>query len=592
MNILVFSPYSGIWVHSMPEMVVARELVKAGHVVHIMRCDGTLDKYCPVMTAYGRVFDSSDKDKARICDTCINSRLVLDDELYTTTSVLTDHLALDDVLKIDTLLTSITPQNFESLQIDGLPIGKYATYELLLNHKISNLAEIEKIWDEYLENLRQCLIAHRSVSNFLRKNRIDRLVVYNSLYSLNRTAVKYAEKINVKWSTIHGGKNVEDMLRTLTVNSSDAHDLLITRSNEWRKWENTPLSPAEITSVRKNLEYVLGAKSAFTYSSSKKKSKPSGLRKYFDIDNDNKVLLCILSSADERFAGDQVETLEFKMTDTDSSVFRNTNEWILFLVDFIERHTDFHLIIRVHPREFPNHRDSIQSKRGSQLLELSKQHHARVSWNLPSDRLSLYDLAEITHVVLNGTSTSGVELMAFGLPVVIYDAGKLFAYPPNHNYVGETFEDYERSILEASKIGWSLTNSIRAFRFRSFLFNVLAVPLHDAVPSRTNWSAERITDGLRNRKNFPIPIEIHNWLRRREISRIPNKVLESEKIVRAIIENVDTVAQLHEPPPDRSESIEKSEIRRALAKLTKRFFDTEDVAALGSRIMRDDSAHS
>ena len=591
MNILIFSPYSGIWVHSMPEMVIARELVKSGHDVHIMRCDGTLDKYCPVMTAYGKVFESSAKNKARICNACTNARLVLDDESCTTTSVLIDHLASDDFLKIEKALTSITPQNFENFHIDGLPIGKYATYELLLTHKISNLAEIDKIWVEYLENLKQCLIAHKAVSNFLKINPIDRLVVYNSLYSLNRTAVKYAEKNNIKWSTIHGGKNVEDMLQTLTVNSSDAHDLLITRSNEWKKWESIPLSPLEIKSVRKNLEYILEAKSAFIYSPSKTKSKPSALKKYFGIDNDKKVLLCILSSADERFAADQVETLDFKMTDTDLSIFRNTNEWVSFLVDFVERYTDFHLIIRVHPREFPNHRDSIQSTRGSQLLELSKEKHARVSWNLPSDKMSLYDLAEITHVVLNGTSTSGIELMAFGLPVVIYDAEKLFAYPPGHNYVGETFENYERSILAAARDGWSLTNSIRAFRYRSFLFNVLAVPLHDAIPSRTNWSLERITDGLRNRKNFAIPIEFHNWIRRREMSRIPNEIFESEKIVRAIVENVATVAQLVEPPSDRSEMIEESEVRHALVTLTKRFFDTADLSALGSRIMRDDKAH-
>ena len=586
MNILIFSPYSGIWVHSMPEIVVARELLNAGNKVHIIRCDGILKKYCPAMTAYGLSYNSSDKKKAKICSSCKDARELLDDYSGVSTTFLEDHLSSDDSIDIETILNSVNLGNFERFRIDDLPIGKFACYEILLNHKISDVMQLEHIWQEYIENLRQCIITYRAVSKFLLTNKIDRVVVYNSLYSLNRTTVKCAEKFEIPWSTIHGGKNTEDMLQTLTVNSSDSHDLLLARSDEWYEWQDVPLNSGEIISVKKNLEYLFGAKSAFSYSTSKKSITPVILRNKYNIDKKTKVLLCILSSADERFAADVVESLDFQMTSIDSSIFSNTYEWISYLIKFTEKHQEFHLIIRVHPREFPNHRESVQSTRGIELLQLSKKQHERVSWNLPSDETSLYDLAEITDVVLNGTSTAGIELMALGLPVVIFDSDKLFSYPREFNYVGESLDDYENAILKATEDGWSLKNSINAFRYRSFLFNVATLSLRDIVPSRTTWSMDRIIDGLRNRKNWPVPLNFQHRMRRRELSQCYGEFVSRKLVVTAITENVETVASLVHPTCDRSEVEEQQEILLALQDLALKYFNTEDETGIGAAILK------
>lgn len=586
MNILIFSPYSGIWVHSMPEMVVARELLNAGNKVHIIRCDGTLKKYCPAMTAYGLSFNSADEKKTKICATCNDARQLLGDFSRVSTTLLEDYISSDDSIDIETILNSVNHENFEKFRIDDLPLGKFACYEILLNHKISDLKQLKHVWEEYIENLRQCIITYRAVSKFLLTDKIDRLVVYNSLYSLNRTTVKCAEKFGIPWSTIHGGKNTEDMLRTLTISSSDSYDLLLARSDEWYEWQDVPLNSGEIISVKKNLEYLFSAKSAFSYSTSKKSIIPTDLLHKYNIDKKKKVLLCILSSADERFAADVVESLDFQMTSIDSSIFSNTYEWISYLIKFTEKHQEFHLIIRVHPREFPNHRESVQSLRGIELLQLSEKQHERVSWNIPSDEVSLYDLAEIADVVLNGTSTAGIELMALGLPVVIFDSDKLFSYPREFNYVGESLDDYEKAILKASEDGWSLKNSVNAFRYRSFLFNVATLSLRDIVPSRTTWSMDRIIDGLRNRKNWPIPLNIQHRMRRRELLQCSKEFVSRKLVVTSITENVETVASLVHPTRDRSKIEEQQEILLALQDLSIKYFNTEEETGIGTAILK------
>jgi hypothetical protein len=544
------------------------------------------------MTAYGQTFESSTHKKQKICLTCKDSRELLDNHSGLNTDVFAAYLSPDDIIEVDTILNSINSDNFEELKIDDVPIGKFACYEILLNYKISDMKQMNGVWEEYVENLRQCLTTYKAVSKYLVLNKIDRVVVYNSLYSLNRTTVKCAERLGIPWSTIHGGKNLENMLQTLTVSRSDSHDLLLARSKEWHEWKDIPLNSREILSVKNNLEYILSAKSAFTYSTSKKRTSPIALREKYDIDQGRKVLLCVLSSADERFAADVVESLDFQMTSTETSIFANTHEWLSNLISFVEKYQEFHLIIRVHPREFPNHRESVESTRGIELVRLSEQHHTRVSWNLPGDDTSLYDLAEITDVVLNGTSTAGIELMALGLPVVVFDSHKLFSYPGGFNYTGETHDDYERAILKAAEDGWSLKNSINAFRYRSFLFNVVTLSLDDAIPSRTTWSMERVVDGLRNRKNWPIPLTVQNRIRRRELSQCSEELIESPLIVRAITENSETVASLIRPTYERSEMEEQQEILQVLYDLARKYFNIKEETGIGRLIQQRVAAAS
>ena len=578
--------------HSMPEMLITRALSDGGHRVHVLRCDGSLREYCPVMTGYGLSFEMSTQKKERICKTCKNSRELLDVRSGANTEFFAAYLSPDDIIDVDTIINSINIDNFDKFEIDDVPIGKFACYEILLHHKISEMNQILNVWQEYIENLRQCITTYKAVSKFFLVNKIDRVVVYNSLYSLNRTTVKCAERLGIPWSTIHGGKNLENMLQTITISSSDSHDLLLARSNEWLKWKDIPLNSTEITSVKKNLEYILSAKSAFTYSTSKKRISPTSLREKYQIDQGKKVLLCVLSSADERFAADVVESLDFQMTSTESSIFGNTYEWISYLIRFVEKFPGYHLIIRVHPREFPNHRESVESARGIELVKLSKQRHTRVSWNLPSDDTSLYDLAEITDVVLNGTSTAGIELMALGLPVVIFDSDKLFAYPKEFNYIGESHDDYEIAIQKAAEDGWSLKNSINAFRYRSFLFNVATLSLDDAVPSRTTWSMARVVDGLRNRKNWPIPLIVQYLIRRRELSQGSEQLTNSPLILRAITENSETIAALIQPTDERSDMEERQEILQVLNDLSLKYFNTAEEVGIGSVIQQQVAALS
>ncbi len=517
----------------MPESLIARELQNAGHEIHMLRCDKTLNKYCPSMTSHGLEFNSSETLKSKICTSCVKSRDITDKELNLPHSVFRDYITDSDLDEIDRIIELITSENWEQFNINGIEIGKYATYEVFLNHKISDKSKITLIWDEYINNLKQCVIANFAVSKYLARYEIDRIVVYNSLYSLNRTVVKTGESFGIEWRTIHAGKNIADMHQTITINSSDSADVLIAKSNSWSAAKSMPLSKYEIDYVGKHIQYLFSARSAFTYSSKRKNLKPKELRDKFTIEAGKIVILCTLSSEDERFSADMVGALNFKMSEG-TSMFRGNYDWIKFLVDFVDENRQFHLIIRLHPRMLPNKRENKTSESVGRLEELFRQIPSSVSINRPSDGISIYDLAQIVDVVVNATSTTGLELLALGIPVVNHCPEILFSYPAEFNYIGTTPHSYGDAIRQAAEDGWSVDNAINAFRFRSFLFKQYSISLHDAVPKRTSFSPIRMVTWLALRKNYPFLVSFLSALQRSELRKLPRQLKESEKLLHAI----------------------------------------------------------
>jgi hypothetical protein len=565
MRTLFFSPYSAIWVAAMPESLIARELLNAGHEIHMMRCDTTLRKYCPAMTCHGLEFNSSEKQKSNICASCIQARDVMDHQLNLSRSVFRDYLTDADLKEIDKIIECVNFENWEQISINGIEIGKYATYEVFLNHKISSRSEIALVWDEYLNNLKQCAIANLAVSKFLKTHAIDRIVVYNSLYSLNRTVVKTGESFGVESRTIHGGRNIADMHQTITINKSDSDDFLIAKSDLWNTYKSVPLREEEIDYVSEHIRYSFSAQSPFTYSSKKKNLMPDELREKLNIKASRKVILCTLSSEDERFSADMVGALNLKMSEG-TSMFRTNIEWLKFLVDFVELNNQFHLIIRIHPRMLPNKREGKTSAAINQLEEFFSQIPLSVTVNRPSEGISIYDLAKIVDVVVNGTSTVGLELLSFGIPVVNHCPEILFSYPAEFNYIGTTHQDYGDAIKQAAIDGRSISNSINAFRFRSFLFKQYSISLHDGVPKRTSLSAIRIVTWLTLRKNFVFLVGLLSALQRKELRRVPGKLNESPKLVHAV-EQSSFDAEYFDGGLGLSENEEKNLIEQNLRKL-------------------------
>ena len=583
MNYVFFSPYSEIWVQAFPEALIAKELMGAGHNVRFIRCDSELRTYCPAMTSHGLNFLSTSDRKLRICKTCKCSRDDISEGFEIPEICLSEYLQEQDYSFARMAVEHVTPINCLSFELDGVAIGKYATYEVILEHKLSDVSQLSEVWEQYKENLLQCILIHFFVKRYLDQNIVDHAVVYNSLYSLNRTFVKTCEIYDVSWSTIHAGKNVLDMLQTLTINRDDAEDILVASSDYWNSWKSIPLTSEEVKYVGRYIRHLFSGKSAFTYSSRKKKRSKAELQNFFGIAPDCKVILCCLSSEDERFAADAIDALDFKMTQG-FVLFQSNIEWVRFLLSYVERNTNVHLIIRYHPRMFPNKRESVTSPSATEMEHLLRHIPQRASVNKPEDGISLYDLVEVVDVAANATSNAGIEMLMLGIPVVNHCPEKLFSYPAEFNYVGTTIIDYEDALKRAMSDGWSIKNSINAFRYRSFLFTKVSVSLHDAVVSRNGLGLLRIITWLRQRRNFWAPTFLFRKLRKREIDKAPKVLAQRHRILNSLTDSKSKYLVPKDSDLLRSQAIEQIAVVKELSNIGSRYFRKGSSGNLNKKI--------
>ena len=221
---------------------------------------------------------------------------------------------------------------------------------------------------------------------------------------------------------------------------------------------------------------LLDAKSPWVYSLKSNKKSESYLKNYFGILPNQKVLVATMSSEDERFGADTVKTIP----PFQNPIFITNFDWINYLIELVKNEPSFFLIIRVHPREFPNKREQVTSKQ-AKILELKFVNlPSNIKVNFPKDNISLHDLIKITDVCLNSTSTSGLEFLLFGIPVVIYDRKQLFSYGRELNLIADSIEEYKMKIIEATNSGKNILNIINAYRWLSYRNEVASISIKDS----------------------------------------------------------------------------------------------------------------
>ncbi|MEI9804956.1 MAG: hypothetical protein WDN48_11455 [Pseudolabrys sp.] len=197
---------------------------------------------------------------------------------------------------------------------------------------------------------------------------------------------------------------------------------------------------------------------------------------------------------------------------------------------FRQHRSDLFLVIRVHPREFPNRREGVKSQHAAALEEALQDLPANAAVNWPAESISLYDLADQTDVVLNAWSSAGRELALFGLPVVSYEWKKLL-YSPDINLYGVTQGEYFECIERALREGWSAVWVRKAYRWGAFEFVRATVQIGESYREVQNASRPLYVK-IKER----IFRQVDPLFRRRADCRLRRDELESAQLIRRVVE--------------------------------------------------------
>lgn len=479
---MLFAPFANIWEHSFPEGLVMESFAQAGSEIVAVRCQGMLQVHCVAMSAAAVGPEAPLAVRQQVCKACVKRRDLLTREMNIPAVIMDGWVNNDDRAAIDSIIRDTRPENWTELLIDGFALGRYAAYEMWLNHKLVSTDLPAEVWPEYLGQLRNTLLTYFTAKRIIADQKPDAVMVYNDHYSVNHAFCSAAQLAGIPTYTIHGGSHMVRRAESMWMFKSNHTMEDVFRSAAWKKYQTQPIGQTEVDLVGSHFSGLLEASSAFAYSSKFEGTSWTELRERLGVAAGARVLLATMSSEDELLAVRLIDAIP--VTLQDSSLFKDQFEWVDYLFSYARENPDVHLVLRLHPRMFPNKREQVLSPVVSQILALRDNAPANVTFNMPSDGIGLYDLMQIVDVLLNFRSSVGAELSAFGIPCVVPSNSDFFTYPSEINRVGSTREEYRAHIEAALGEGWSIENARRAFRWYSFLFGRVDVDFSDAVSSR------------------------------------------------------------------------------------------------------------
>lgn len=492
MKLLAFSPHSGIDLHARPEGFLLQALAVEGWGIDIVNCDGLLSSYCSVMASIGLSENSSDFSRSAVCVGCrrrrnkINSKktgqVFMSLEKYTKAA---------DFELWEKISAGVSPDNWLDTEIMGIPVGRYAAYEFILTHKIQDSRMPPTLLSGFKYYLRSVVLTLPAASRILDDRAPDRVLVYNSLYGVNRVWNDLAARRGIPCYSIHGGANDKRRYDSLMMYRDDAKLISIARSAQAYDAMEKPARLHELKAVSEHLMGKLfEAADTFTYSAPYSNRHPAEIRHRFKLERGKPVFLVALSSPDERRAA---EISGLRLPEVGKPNFDSQFDWLAFLIEIADQRQDWRFIFRVHPRMYPNHREGQLSPDAARIETLLSSAPKNVHVNLPSDHLSLLDLFSVVDVGITRTSTVGLEMAALGYPVILADPATYFAGPQGAFLTPEKAGEHVNVMDLAVAQGFRAEPMICAYRYLSFLHFQVArkVPWRSIPPSARRANRRR-----------------------------------------------------------------------------------------------------
>lgn len=473
MKILFFQPFVGIWEHSLLEFQLAKILTNKTNSVTILNCEGVFKGICATRQHFGLGSENNLLELKQICLQCKSNSKVGKKYLTginfesITTHFIEEDTTLDETMEIIPVEESLNREDFRA----GL-------YELVLRHKkrVVSLSDIEK--QELIESAWNYRITKKFAERYLSENKFDCVVIYNPQYSINSAFSSVAKKMGIKVIYISAPGNLDQMKTSLRI--YDWFKFLL-KDPALTYWERDSLhvKQSEFSQIARHKKVNFQAKSAFTYS---EKAKGLSTREFFGI-KEKHILLMAMSSYDEYLAAQYANLFPTEILD--SKVFNNQNEWLKFTIDWAKDNKDLALVIRPHPREFPNKRESRKAPVNAELFEIITNRPKNVYIDSPEYKFPLHDhFKEINGVIISWSNVA-LEALLEGIPVVGYDEN-ICLFPNNIFFSGQSKKEYLKNLellLRARRSSEHIENASKWFTFSTIRGSVfLGGPLEERFP--------------------------------------------------------------------------------------------------------------
>lgn len=461
-SLLCFFPEADLLNWYSIELATAQAAQEFFPRVEILGCSGNLRPLCAAMLPRSLDMASSRREREQACRSCRGAKAAAKRQLDLTWVEMSVFETNQDQHVANEVCKSVTFSNYLDVEFDGIPVGRYATYIPHLSSKGAKLTQVPLLWDHYLAELASV------VKVILMSNRaFDSLspaavLTSNHAYGTHRAFLTVARKRGIQAWGMASGALLPGRANSLVVFPEELSSQTVSLSRAANESVKSPLTDFELSLIEGHMRALRGGTDPWVYSSASSGKSPAQLRNLLGIRSSSPVVTVLLASPDEMESA-IVANIEFRVGEYAGNV--NPQEFLEAVLDCARQLPDVDFVVRIHPRMIANKRESVTSPGLVPLLErlASTPDNLRVCH--PDMKVSLYDNILISDSAINYTSTSGLEFMSLGLPVVHVDDMRLGVYPASLGVSAAGVADLPRAVLTALEAGWRLENAERALRW-------------------------------------------------------------------------------------------------------------------------------
>lgn len=564
------------------ESSVGKHFQAAGHEVTLVHCGQLLQEYCNAMVEAGLNYESPPSRKSAVCATCCRRAGQFADELGLGRLVLQEHFSSESRDHVNTIVSRLTPKNWREFEFEGIPVGRYAAYELFLEKKISRFDIDLEYWAQYTSQVSNAVTSIIAWSKVLPRLKPDLVILSNELYSVNRAIRDFCKVKNIPTLTLGHGSDLRMYGNSFTLAKNSDFELKHAYRYPGPDEVGGIFTKSDIIQVGMHFKELASGSNAFAYSSPAGKKTLKEVKRQLNLD-DRPIVLALTSSLDERMAGELVNISDSSVLTSKTNIFGDSAGWLKAIIQMATFRPGLQFVIRIHPRLLPNKREGQVAEYAKVLEELLRAVPENVKVNWPSDKVSIYEIGALSSVALNHTSSSGAELLALGVPVVQHDPASLFAYPASLNITATSSEHYVNKVDEALRTGPSIDQIFAVYAWKAWQFSRYALNIENGFPNRAKWTPLRILNGLFIRKKLEV---VFPALKILELFELKAHVLDRRLI--ETLKDIDlrtftSLLDLKKPPTGSTLSSEqlKVEILRTHLRVLKSTFGAKEAGKLG-----------
>ena len=440
-HVLFLNNAAGIWAHGASDALLLNRIAQRGIKVSTISCDGYVEALCPVRLSRARSLEQVSARPKLDCQDCkftANLTSIAGRSNPADRFMLGKFISSEHRNEVEAYVSSWNSAGFPlDFEFRGIPVPRLAGYEVSLKYKSWEVATLGAGSSEYHLAVRSVALTVAAATEFFSQNsNFSSILIRSPHYATNGAFARVAKERGLRVIFLDGSANISEDYTHLTLwdwgQYSSANPAI-------HYFDEVSLTPDRLSLQRLNRHFeALERGSSHKVYSTAKSGVHSALSQV-GAERGKPTALLALGSMDEFVAAQNAgvnPSIKYP-----GSVFSDQFEWVRETVEWFKEHPSLQLVVRVHPREFPNKRESLTSPAGARWEnELSKL-PPNVFLNHPQQQLSLYDFLEEVDVLLTGWSSAGLEAALQGITLITYDA-ELTQYPASIGLTGTSKEAY------------------------------------------------------------------------------------------------------------------------------------------------------